>query len=206
MYDVGSGRYSVGAHDAVGAEWEAGLARVHEESAAAHKARLAANANDRTHTEVQGWLRDLGLALGYRVWVASNDKGRPYGTGRLGDGCLAELPATIRSSGAGDTVALIDVLWLDETQRIRLAFEVEHSTSIYSGIVRMLDLALGVPQHDDATFFLVAPDAKSTMSGHSSSVRRFRGCVNSTCATSATVNLNGTGTPLPVLAPARREC
>ena len=37
------------------------------------------------------------------------------------------------------------------------AFEVEHSTSIYSGIVRLLDLALGsdTPDHD---LFLVAPD------------------------------------------------
>ena len=41
-----------------------------------------------THTEVQGWLRDLGHALGYTVWIASNDQGRVLGHGRLGDGCL----------------------------------------------------------------------------------------------------------------------
>ncbi len=34
---------------------------------------------------------------------------------------------------------LIDVLWLDRNgQRVRAAFEVEHTTSIYSGIVRPL--------------------------------------------------------------------
>lgn len=40
------------------------------------------------------------------------------------------------------------------------AFEVEHTTSIYSGIVRMLDLALGVPDHAGVKLFLVAPDAR----------------------------------------------
>lgn len=161
FFDIGSGRYSLGASNAVSLDWEADLAKVHEESAAAHKARLAASENDQSHTQIQGWLRDLGLSLGFQVWIASNDKGRQYADGRLDQGCLAELPAAIRASTAHDTIALIDVLWLDiPTGRISMAFEVEHSTSIYSGIVRMLDLALGVPDHDGSTFFLVAPDSR----------------------------------------------
>lgn len=161
LFDIGSGRYSIGATNAVSVDWEADLAKVHEESAAAHKARVAASENDQSHTQIQGWLRDLGTSLGFQVWIASNDKGRSYGEGRLGHGCLTELPAAIRASSAHDTIALIDVLWLDPaTGKITMAFEVEHSTSIYSGIVRMLDLALGVPEHEGSTFFLVAPDAR----------------------------------------------
>lgn len=161
LFDIGSGRYTLGAASAVALDWEADLAKVHEETAAAHKARLAASENDHTHTQVQGWLRDLGLALGFKVWIANNDKGRAYGDGRLGDGCVTELPAAVQASGALDMVALIDVLWLNAaTGNIGMAFEVEHSTSIYSGIVRMLDLALGVPEHEGAAFFLVAPDAR----------------------------------------------
>jgi type II restriction enzyme len=38
------------------------------------------------------------------------------------------------------------------------AFEVEHTTSIYSGIVRMLDLALSGDTHASEGLFLVAPD------------------------------------------------
>ena len=38
------------------------------------------------------------------------------------------------------------------------AFEVEHTTSIYSGIVRMLDLAMGTSQAGLHGLFLVAPD------------------------------------------------
>lgn len=161
LFDIGSGRYTIGAASATAVDWQADLARVHEEAAAAHKARLAAVENDQSHTQIQGWLRDLGLALGYQVWVANNDKGRAYAGGRLDNGCLAALPESIRASPAHDTIALIDVLWLDAASgRIAMAFEVEHSTSIYSGIVRMLDLALGVPDHQGSTFFLVAPDAR----------------------------------------------
>ena len=40
------------------------------------------------------------------------------------------------------------------------AFAVEHTTSIYSGIVRLLDLALGVPERTVRGLFLVAPDAR----------------------------------------------
>lgn len=39
-------------------------------------------------------------------------------------------------------------LWLDRDKaHVAAAFEVEHSTSIYSGVVRMLDLALGTEAH-----------------------------------------------------------
>jgi type II restriction enzyme len=128
------------------------------ESRAAHAAREG----DQTHTEVQGWIRDLGLALGFRVWVASNDRNRAFGGGRLADGCLDDLPSAL-GGAAADAVRLIDVLWLEPGgDRVAAAFEVEHSTSIYSGIVRMLDLALGLPDHTANAFYLVAPDARET--------------------------------------------
>ena len=50
----------------------------------------------------------LGNALGFDVWVASNDRSRAYGTGRLADGCRAELPAVFTSSSAAETIRLID--------------------------------------------------------------------------------------------------
>lgn len=55
---------------------------------------------------------------------------------------------------------MIDVLWLerDGSGRGAGAFEVEHTTSIYSGIVRMLALALGAPDAAVTHLFLVAPD------------------------------------------------
>jgi len=51
------------------------------------------------------------------------------------------------------------VLWFEASNgNVTAAFEVEHSTSIYSGIVRMLDLALGTEVAASSRLFLVAPD------------------------------------------------
>jgi type II restriction enzyme len=78
----------------------------------------------------------------------------------LGDGCLGRLPETLEDASAFETIRLIDVLWIEPaTGRVAAAFEVEHTTSIYSGIVRMLDLALGLGQAGQS-LFLVAPDGR----------------------------------------------
>ena len=158
LFDIGTGRYAPPPRtddDEAREAWEADLARVRSEAAV----RTADRNGDRTHTEVQGWLRDLGAALGFAVHVAANDRGRPCGDGRLGDGCLDELPVDLAQGPGGEAIRLIDVLWLDKSGRVVAGFEVEHSTSIYSGIVRLLDLALG---GSPATreLFLVAPDER----------------------------------------------
>lgn len=99
--------------------------------------------------------------MGFDVWVASNDAGRSYAGGRLGDACLITLPAEIDGAPGAEAVRLIDVLWLERgSGRVAGAFEVEHTTSIYSGIVRLLDLALGVPGGAAHGLFLVAPDSR----------------------------------------------
>ena len=140
------------------------MARVHELSAAEKKARQDEDASEHTHTVVQGWLRDLGHQLGFDVWIANNDKGRTFGNGHLGDGCLSEVPVAVRQIRDGEAVKLIDLLWFEcGTGKPVAAFEVEHSTSIYSGIVRMLDLALGVQDdHPGIRLFLVAPDKRES--------------------------------------------
>ncbi len=159
LFDVGTGRLPIPTGGEDPARWEADLAQVRAHADA--ERRLAVeSAEERSHTEVQGWLRDLGRALGYSVWIASNDRGRPFGDGRLADRCLDTLPPAIENSLAIDTIRLIDVLWLEPEGRVAAAFEVEHSTSLYSGIVRMLDLALGAADGLSGRYFLVAPDRR----------------------------------------------
>jgi type II restriction enzyme len=162
LFDIGSGRYAPPprADDlAARTAWEVDLARVREDGARSRNAQEAARAGDHTHTEVQGWLRDLGLALGFGVWIASNDRSRSYAGGALGDGCAQTLPAWITGTTGADAVRLIDVLWLHPVgEGVAAAFEVEHSTSIYSGIVRMLDLAFAAPDRAVHGLYLVAPD------------------------------------------------
>lgn len=160
LFDVGSGRYPVPPREGDDAQrqaWEADLAAVRDD-VKRRKAIDAGSEGDRTHTEIQAWLRDLGLALGFAVHVAANDRSRAWKQGRLGDGCTDELPASVAEAPGAEAVRLIDVLWIDGAGHVAAAFEVEHSTTIYSGIVRLLDLALGGADQATHNLFLVAPD------------------------------------------------
>lgn len=162
LFDVGIERYKAPpapGDEAALAGWQADLERVRTETETLRGADERARAGEHTHTQVQAWLRDLGMALGFDVWVAANDRGRAFGTGVLGDGCRESLPDSIASAPGADAVRLIDVLWLDRgSSHVSAAFEVEHSTSIYSGIVRLLDLALSNTSGAAQGLFLVAPD------------------------------------------------
>ena len=162
MFDIGQERYPLPppGDDLNGtAKWEADLVRIRSEGEKFAKSELQTRENDHTHTEIQGWLRDMGLALGYQVWIASNDRGRTYNDGKLGTGCLADLPQSLSQSHGADAVRLIDVIWIEQTTYHAIAaFEVEHSTSIYSGIVRMLDLVRGGGAPALESVFLAAPD------------------------------------------------
>lgn len=164
LFDVGSGRYipppPEGADGAARQQWEVDLAQVRED-VRARKGRERMEEEDHTHTQVQGWLRDLGLALGFDVHIAANDRARTYNGSRLAEGCLGSLPPALAGIAGADAVRLIDVLWIDrDDRRVAAAFEVEHSTTIYSGIVRLLDLALGGSEQLVHGLFLVAPDAR----------------------------------------------
>jgi type II restriction enzyme len=161
LFDIGQEHYSPPPTEGdtkARAAWEADLASVRELSAKEKKATEEAREGDRTHTEIQGWLRDLGQALGFQIWVAANDKSRPFSQGKLADGCLRELPQSV--IGGGGAVALIDIVWFTSEGQPAAAFEVEHTTSIYSGIVRLLDLAEGSDVGHELPLFLVAPDSR----------------------------------------------
>jgi len=59
-----------------------------------------------------------------------------------------------------DTARLIDVIWIDpKTKTITGAFEIEKSTSIYSGILRLEDLARSLPGCT-CNLYLVAPNQR----------------------------------------------
>lgn len=57
-----------------------------------------------------------------------------------------------------DTIERIDVLWLKGRSIVR-AFEVEHTTAIYSGLLRMADL-LSLQPNMDIKLHIVAPEAR----------------------------------------------
>ncbi|WP_306591705.1 type II restriction endonuclease [Geothrix sp. 21YS21S-4] len=111
------------------------------------------------HARMQAHLLRIGQSVGYQVWVARNDRSVPchYG-GTLGEQSLPALPLEGLSPEVRGTIELIDVLWL-QNGNVTCAFEVEKSTSIYSGILRLQDLSLSLPE-PAPHLYLIAPDAR----------------------------------------------
>lgn len=111
------------------------------------------------HTEIQYSLLCLGADMGLDVWVARNDRGKKYKEQLLGSlpRMVSVLPAQFNEA-TNRTIELIDVLWL-KGNSIVAAFEVEATTSIYSGLLRMSDL-LSLQPNLDIDLYLVAPDER----------------------------------------------
>ncbi len=164
LFDIGSDRYPLPSSEpdaATRQAWKEELDRVRGEAKEVNRSMIASRDADRTHGEIQSWLRDLGFALGFDVWIAANDRSRDVHGRALGHDCRTTLPLDVESSPGADVIRLIDVLWISKSEeRVVAAFEVEHTTSIYSGILRLLDLARGAPGHATNGLFLVAPDRR----------------------------------------------
>lgn len=110
-----------------------------------------------THEEIQFLLLKLGAGLGLDVWVAKNDRNKEYNGMLFKDlpNLRNELPVQF-DEATNRTIELIDVLWLQE-EAIMAAFEVEHTSSIYSGLLRMSDLKSMQP-NINIPLYIVAPD------------------------------------------------
>lgn len=119
----------------------------------------AVSAETTLHTEIQYRLLKLGSDLGLSTWVARNDRSRSFGKDKFANvkGLLSELPTQFDMI-TNRIIELIDVLWLDG-RSIVAAFEIESTTSIYSGLLRMSDLAAMQP-NINIKLFLVAPEAR----------------------------------------------
>lgn len=113
----------------------------------------------RAHTEIQWRLLRLGGAMQLDVWVARNDRSAVYQGERLGDmpRMRQELPRQFEDRTTR-LIELIDVLWLSGDS-IVAAFEIESTTSIYSGLLRMSDL-IALQPNLNIPLYLVAPDER----------------------------------------------
>lgn len=96
------------------------------------------------HLEIQWKLIQLGRDHGYEVYVAKNDRNREYEGEVLGDNCVDSLSLTGFSDAAQNIIEYVDVIWLEDNHIVSM-FEVEGTTSIYSGILRMTDFVAKVP-------------------------------------------------------------
>lgn len=112
------------------------------------------------HTEMQYHLLKIGNALGYDVIAASNDRSRSHCGNSFSFMSLKQFPEINLDKETLNTVKLIDVLWFQKnTNNVIAAFEVEKSTSIYSGILRLADLSFTIADGDEV-FYLIVPDKR----------------------------------------------
>jgi hypothetical protein len=115
--------------------------------------------DDATHKEIQWKLLNLGERMGYRVWVANNDKNSSFNNKEFN-----KIPKLVRDiprqfdEATNRKIEMIDVLWL-EGDAIIAAFEIEHTTSIYSGLLRMSDL-ISMQPNIKMKLYIVAPDER----------------------------------------------
>jgi hypothetical protein len=100
--------------------------------------------DNRTHTEIQALIIELGHKHGYDVYVAKNDQSRIYEGEELGSECIDNLNLTGFSKSALNIIEYVDVIWLKDDYIVQM-FEIESTTSIYSGILRMTDFVVKVP-------------------------------------------------------------
>jgi predicted RNA-binding protein len=111
------------------------------------------------HDEMQYLLLKLGSDVGLDVWVARNDLNKEFNGVIFKDiaNLRKELPRQF-DEATNKTVEKIDVLWL-QGDAIIGAFEIEHTTSIYSGLLRMADL-ISMQPNIKINLYIVAPDER----------------------------------------------
>ncbi len=155
LFDIGVGKILVG-DEGVLSEKERD--RIKKLLKKRHKEVVSEREEENLHAEMQYHLLKIGSALGYDVISAENDRSRCHDGNNFSFISLPAFPDVGLDRETAGTIALIDVIWFERgTNRIVSAFEVERSTSIYSGILRLSDLHYSFPR-DPAALFLIIPD------------------------------------------------
>jgi type II restriction enzyme len=122
------------------------------------KDKKVETADEHLHSEMQYHLLKIGHSLGYDVIAASNDRSKSWNDNKFTFISLEDFPDLRLEREVLNTVKLIDVLWFEKgSPKVIAAFEVEKSTSIYSGILRLTDLSCSVANKEEV-LYLVVPD------------------------------------------------
>ncbi|MEK4671170.1 hypothetical protein [Niallia sp. FSL R7-0271] len=156
LYEIGSGRQVIQENHTILLE---DIEKVNKKINKRHHEIQLELAEENEHTEMQYYLAKIGKALGYKVWIAKNDHKKEWKGSNLGSYSIPHLNLESLSIAVSETISFIDVLWLNVDNKVISAFEVEKSTSIYSGILRLQDLSMSFNK-DKSKFYLIAPNKR----------------------------------------------
>lgn len=131
---------------------------VPEDFAPVEEVSAPREAEARESIQVQSLIAQIGTRMGMAIWIPRNDRGGVLKEWKGEKQPLLERLPLNYDDTTLRTIEQIDVLWLRGRSIVR-AFEVEHTTAVYSGILRMADL-LALQPNMDIKLHIVAPVAK----------------------------------------------
>lgn len=116
----------------------------------------------RRHTQIQIALIKIGQQLGFRTWVANNDRGILYKEQRLGDmdgviRTLEDVQLVQAIEDARRAAFLIDCIWFKNGKLMPAVIEIEHTTGVITGLSRMKRLQDEIPSFK-TRYVIAAPD------------------------------------------------
>ena len=124
------------------------------------KADTVSPSDSRISIQYQAKLAQIGAEMGFHIWIPRSDKGRVMELiPKVMHGQFLSLLPLNYDDTTLRTVEQIDVLWLKGRSMAR-AFEIEHTTAIYSGLLRMADLLALQPNMDIHLHIVAAPDKR----------------------------------------------
>lgn len=109
----------------------------------------------RESLRMQALLAEIGARMSMKIWLPRADRSNVLPEWQGDHSALLDRLPLNYDETTLKTIEQIDVLWLKGRANTR-AFEVEHTTSIYSGILRMADL-LALQPNMDIRLHIVAP-------------------------------------------------
>lgn len=147
-------------------EFRAGRGEVHRQDRIVTVTVPEGSEADRTTDEkavresfhIQGLLARIGEQMGFSIWLPKRDRSGVLKEWKPADSSLLDLLPLNYDDTTIKTIEQIDVIWLKRRAIVR-AFEVEHTTAVYSGILRMADL-LALQPNMDINLHIVAPMAR----------------------------------------------
>ncbi len=122
------------------------------------KAEKAVENDIRESLQIQASLAEIGSQMGFQIWLPRADRARVLTKWKPESGSLLDHLPVGFDQATMKTIEQIDVLWLKKRSIVR-AFEVEHTTSVYSGLLRMADLVAMQPNLK-IKLHIVAPSSR----------------------------------------------
>jgi hypothetical protein len=111
-----------------------------------------------SHSQVQSLLGAIGLEKNFDVWLPLADRNRVRGASAFKGSFIKTFPSGYNS--ILDIISQVDVIWLERgSSQLSALFEIEHSTTIYSGLLRFNDVRLLCPRIEPS-FSIVADDER----------------------------------------------